>query len=207
MDIPSFLIISRQTGEKIEDVAISYEKCIPKYVGSAEKGTVQGIYGNVRPAVKSGNYTILNESSSDTIYKLMPDLSLIPVMTREPSIQGMEIPVFLSINMETDRSYFMTSVKRDEKLSYVPLIYDKQTGEIAEQSFYNMDDLSKKRITIGSSANEALVAMSDKQAYMSISAFQLKEAYENGKQTGRLKEIASKLKEDDNPVSMFVKFK
>jgi hypothetical protein len=207
VNIPSFFVVSKHSGEKIEDISIPCEKCIEKYVGSPEEGTVQGIYSNVRPAVKTGGYTILNESSSDTIYKLTPDLSLIPIMARKPAIQNMKIPVFLNINMETDRYYFMTSVKKEEKLPYTPLIYDKQTGEIAEQNFYNTDDLSKKKIVVGAAANEEFVAIDDKRAYLSIPAFRLKEAYDNGTLTGRLKEIASKLKEDDNLVLMLITFK
>jgi hypothetical protein len=207
MDIPSFLVISKQSGKKIKDISIPYEKCIVRYVGSPEKGTVQGIYGHLRPMVKSGNDIILNEASSDTIYKLLPDLSLVPVMARKPSIQKMKIPVFLSINMETARYYFMTSVKKEEALPYTPLMYDKQTKEIREQNFYNADDLSKKKLVIGSAANEEFIALDDSTAYLSIPAFQLKEAYENGELKGRLKEIAAKLKEDDNPVLMLIKLK
>jgi hypothetical protein len=207
MDIPSFLVVSKQSGEKIEDISISYEKCIVKYIGDPEKGTVEGIYGNIIPAVKSENCIILNESSSDTIYKLLPDFSLIPMMARKPSIQKMEIPVFFSINMETTRYYFMTSVRKEEKLPYIPLMYDKQKKEITEQNFYNADDLSKKKTVIGAAANEELIAIDNQFAYLSIPAFQLTEAYENGKLTGKLKEVASKLKEDDNPVLMLIKFK
>jgi hypothetical protein len=207
MNMPSFLIVSKQSGEKVEDISISYEKCIEKYVGSPEKGAVQSIYRNIRPTVKTGSYTILNESSSDTIYKLMPDLSLIPLMARKPSIRNMKIPVFLNINMETSRYYFMTSVKKEEKLPYVPLMYDKQTGEITEQNFYNADDLSKKKVVIGASANEEFIAIDDKHAYLSVPAFQLKKAYDNETLTGKLKKIASNLKEDDNPVLILIKFK
>ena len=41
----------------------------------------------------------------------------------------------------------------------------------------------------------------------SIRASSLVEAYEKGKLSGKLKEIASKLKEDDNPVLMIIKLR
>jgi hypothetical protein len=199
-----FIIISKQTGEKIKDIFIPYEKFIINYAG-VEEGFMISIG---TPVIKNGNYFSLSETSSDTIYKLAPDLSLSPVITRKPSIQKMEIPVFLSADIETSRYHFLTGIKRElNKVTYsfptIALLYDKQTGEISEQNFYNEDDLTKKRFSFGKDIHW----IDNNQYYSSLPAYLLREAYEQGKLNGKLKEIASKVGEDDNPVLMIIKFK
>jgi hypothetical protein len=96
----------------------------------------------------------------------------------------------------------------------IPLVYDKQTGEINEQNFYNKDDLSKKPVNIGGTPkrrtgiNFGNVRVIDhNRYYLSIPAPILRSALEAGELQGELKEIASKITEDDNPVLMLVKFK
>ena len=45
------------------------------------------------------------------------------------------------------------------------------------------------------------------ESYQKIEADELFEAYEKGQLKGKLKEIAAKLKEEDNPVIMLIKHK
>jgi hypothetical protein len=207
-DVTSFLLISKQTGEKIKDISIPFDKLIDNYLSSADRGSITNIYTVIKSAVSNGNHSILNESSSDTIYLLEANLSLNPIITRTPSIQQMEIPIFLGVNTETDRYFFMTKVKKGEFPNFqsVPLVYDKHTGEIQEPNFYNSDDLSKKPIHF-SGATDNIRAIDHNRYYLSLPAYQLKEAYENNELQGELKKIASKITEDDNPVLMLVKFK
>jgi hypothetical protein len=83
---------------------------------------------------------------------------------------------------------------------------NKQTGEITEQNFYNKDDLAKKSIYFGLRP-ENIKHADNNTYYALLQAYQLKDSYEQGELQGKLKEFASKLTEDDNPVLMLVKFK
>jgi hypothetical protein len=144
--------------------------------------------------------------TTDTLYKLTPDFTLEPIVTRLPSIRKMA-STWGVIDAETPNYRFMTLGKEgDSEFSTVSLVFDKRKGEISEQNFYNVDDLSKKTIAFGHLL-ENIRAIDNNRYYLSIPADQLKEAYENGELTGKLKEIASKITEDDNPVLMVVKFK
>jgi hypothetical protein len=205
-NITAYLLVSKQTGEKIKDIYIPFDKLIKNYSLSSDHRYGTSVYTVIKGVVKNKNYFILNDTSSDTIYQLAPDFSLTPIMTRIPSIQQMEIPIFLGVNMETERYLFMTKAKLEEypSIPCVQLVYDKHTGEIREQNFYNGDDLTKKQIDFGVESRN-IRAIDNNRYYLSIPADQLKEAYENSELTGKLKEIASKITEDDNPVLMVVK--
>ena len=79
---------------------------------------------------------ILTQSSSDTVYRFLPDYSTIPFMVRKPSIQSMSPEVFLFPRMITDRYYFMSIVKKEydfasaKEYPTTNLVYDSQERKI-----------------------------------------------------------------------------
>ncbi|MDR3220340.1 MAG: 6-bladed beta-propeller [Dysgonamonadaceae bacterium] len=210
--MPSFILVSKQTGEKLKGVPIPYEKWIDGFI-LIDEGSVCSSTIFMYPAVKNGNGFLLNEISADTIFRLQPDFSTIPVMTRKPSVQKMNPPYFLVSVAETPHYHFMTSVKKgDGKSDIFPsrsLMYDKQTGEISEQNFYNADISNKENLIFGKGdfdVTNNLHPIGANRFYIVYDAFRLKEMNENGELTGQLKEIAAKIDADDNPVVMVVQF-
>jgi len=117
--------------------------------------------------------------------------------------------VFLFVSFLTDRYYFMETVKKEydfwkrEGFPCKDLVYDKQDKAIFEYTVYN-DDYSDK-----TPVNVKIEPLSDEVAFwQKLESFELVEAYKNGKlKDGKLKEIASKLDPEDNPVIMLVKHK
>ena len=125
-------------------------------------------------------------------------------MVRTPSIQSMELEIFLFPLMFTERYYFMESWRKEwgdnQKTN---LMYDRQEKSISTITIINDDFLTKRHVDI------KFAAMSHEIAFwQSLEAYELVEAYKKGElKDGKLKEIAAKLSDEDNPVIMLVKYR
>ena len=211
-DRPSFVIISKQDGSIVNDIQIPFKQKITTTVMS--KFTIgDGDSRIIKPLSYPSinlyqNDFILTEPSSDTIFRLSPNYSMIPFMVRVPSVQSMETEIFLFTGILTDRYYFIQTVKKEIEFAtlQVPrtnLMYDKQENSIYEYTVYNGDFSTKKPVNMSSTTLSAEIAFCQK-----IEAYELVEAYKNGDlKDGKLKDIASKLDEEDNPIIMLVKHK
>jgi hypothetical protein len=174
----------------------------------SEKETPSVMYSTNHSIIPYHDNWILVESSSDTVYKYLPDNHLIPLIARTPSIQSMNNnEVFLFVDILTDRYCFMETVKNEfdfEKNRGFPitnLMYDKQEKKIYEYTIFN-DDISRPIDKMYRTGGIDEIA-----CWRKIEAFFLVESYKKGQLKGELKEIAAKLNEDDNPVIMLVKHK
>jgi hypothetical protein len=160
--------------------------------------------------VKTGNGWILNEVSSDTVYLLSKDFSFTPVMAQTPSVQSMgEHPQYLSFLMDSYHYQFMFIQKKEydrKTQSGFPttaVMYDKKTGRVFEQNFYDANRADKVFDFWLNGTNQ--MAESN-QYFEEYSTHRLKKYLESGQLTGRLKEIAEQIDEDDNPMLMIVTF-
>jgi len=108
----------------------------------------------------------------------------------------------------------MEIVKKDfdpvtKTMSSTDLLYDRQKNALFEYEVYNIDYAEKKCISF-SPLNTTIGPrpLNDEIAsWQVLEAYQLVDDYEKGQLKGRLKEIASKLDEEDNPVIMLIKYK
>lgn len=121
----------------------------------------------------------------------------------------MEPEVFLYMGTCTDRYYFMQTVKnvfnfeKGNGFYTDELMYDKEEKAIFQAAVYN-DDYAEKRAV----AMTAKSVNREIEKVTSLDASRLVEIYNKGQlKDGKLKEIASKLGEEDNPVIMLVKQK
>lgn len=145
---------------------------------------------------------------SDTIYTVSENLELHPFLVREPSVLEMDPEVFLFPTLITPRYYFMDVVTKEfdfnKNKGYpeVHLVYDTKADALFECTVYNSDytTMQEAKMNYVPLNNEVV-------ACHVIPAHELVEDYEKGHLTGRLKEIASKLNEESNPVLMFYKQK
>ena len=199
----SFYLISKQDGKIDQEIEIPYKKGKYPWLMDGSTGAMRGsIYF---PMIKYNDNWILISSSSDTVFRYLPDYSLVPFIVRTPSIQSMDPETFLFPSILTDRYYFMESIQKDYNLatSGFPsknLMYDKQEKTIYEYTVYN-DDFTDRTVNMSSRCmNDEIIAF-----YERLEAFQLVEAYKKGQLKGRLKDIAATLDEEDNPVIMLVK--
>jgi hypothetical protein len=201
-----FFIISKQDGIVDREIEIPFKKGKYPWLLNESTGAMRG--GIYFPMVRYNANWILIASSSDTVYSYLPDHSMVPFILRTPSIQSMDPEIFLFPSILTERYYFMESIHKDynSNTSGFPrknLMYDKHSKTIYEYIVYN-DDFTDRTAGIYSNRcmNDEIIAF-----YERLEAFQLVEAYKKGQLKGKLKEIAAKLNEEDNPVIMLVKHK
>lgn len=204
-----FLIISKQDGSLTKEIEIPYKEKIASAVFTDDGRSMMPIRN--RTLVPHGNNSwMLMENSSDTIYRLLSDYSLIPIIARTPSIQSMSPRVFLYPAVLTDRYCFMQTVKAEwdwvnntghERIN---LIYDRQENTLFEYVMYNADITNKQP---GHLVSEITFGNDEIALVQKLDAHELVEYYEKGELKGELKEIAAELNEDSNPVIMLIKYK
>jgi flagellar assembly factor FliW len=154
---------------------------------------------------------LLTELSSDTIYHLSDDYQLSPYIARTPTIQSMEKPIFLLLNTITNRYLFMDMVVREADFENLtafprtPIVYDKEEKQVYQCVLVNDDYPNLKQGGIDENRN--FKSRENATTVIMFQVYELIEAYQKGELKGKLKEVASKLTDDDNPVLMVAKFK
>lgn len=201
-----FFLLSKQDGSR-KDIEIPFEKKISTVIVKQVGDQVYGNGPRNSLIVPFQNNWILTEPSTDTVYMNQPDNSIHPFMVRTPSVHTMEPEVFLFPGVLTNRYYFMQTVKKEydfeaqKGLPTTDLMYDRQGKTIYKYTVYNNDFSERAEDMSLRSINNEIALVQTLQAH------ELVEAYEKGKLKGKLKEIAAKLNEEDNPVIMLVKHK
>ena len=198
-------VISKQNGSIVKTIEIPYKEVKSTILSrTLDNGMIAATVYNYRSIIPNQNSFILTESSSDTIYRFLPDYSIIPFMARTPSIQSMEPEVFLLPLMFTERYYFMECWRKEwGNNPKINLMYDKQEKSTYTITIINGDFSTKRYVEIKFAAINNEIAF-----WQTLEAYELVEAYKKGEiKDGKLKEIASKLNEEDNPVIMLVKYK
>ncbi len=207
----SCLILSKSNGQRTGTVNILYkEKQSLAFTMEREDGAFGTMLTIVFPLIHKGADMIVNEISSDTIFRFTKDYNLIPLLTRTPSVLETTPFIALMVTLETTHYLFMQTIRKewDKKMNTAfPrtfLMADKRTGEIGEYVLFN-DDYPGVPIVFDGLANA--VFSNENQSFVPLRASRLREAFEKGGLKNELKEIAANLKEDDNDVVMFLKFK
>lgn len=209
--MPYFSVISKEDGKILKKIDLpfasdrKYDLSVVKKNGE-ESFTYTAMH---LPIIRNNDGYLLNELSSDTIYKFSANMTLSPFMARTPSISTMSTPVFLESGVETTRYIFMTKIavnEQDERNMFPSTnwVYDKESGTLCEYTMTN-EDYPEEKILL-----ESHIVNCDIQPGWGISRFnadKLIEAYHEDKLVGKLKEVASTLQEEDNDVLMVMRFK
>jgi hypothetical protein len=199
------IILSKLNGSITREIFIPFKTINTPVVIEGDR-YVAGYFYQIRP---SHGKWILMETSSDTLYNYAPDGTLNPFIARTPSAYTMEPEVFLFMGIHTDRYYFMQTVKNEfdyEKGNgfYTgELMYDKEENALYKATVYNGDYVEKRTVAMTARSFNGEI-----EDATSLGAFRLVEDYKKGQlKEGQLKEIASRLDEEDNPVIMLVRHK
>jgi len=195
---------SKSTGEILETFTFGSD---PKF-GLTFKKNDMWYNAGVNKFIKDKDGYILAAFASDTTWLLTSDAGLEPIGVRKPSISTMEIPIFLLPGKNTSNYYFMYTIEKSETYPLEMYMLDKKDNQI-----YWMETMLKNRdyidyevhLDISGPISEADIPTD--LSIISMGAEGLIKAYNEGKLSGELKEIAANLKEDDNPVLMIMKFK
>jgi hypothetical protein len=203
-----FLVVSKQDGSITREIEIPYKESISSAV-FLEGRAVMPIRNRMLVPHRDNSFMLM-ENSSDTIYRLMSDYSMIPLIVRTPSIQSMRPGVFLYPAALTDRYCFMQTVKAEWDWetntghTRVDLVYDREEKALFECVVYNADYTNKQPILMTS---EITFGDNEIALVQKLEAYELVEAYGKGQLKGKLKEIAANLDEESNPVLMLIKYK
>lgn len=207
-----FLLVSRLDGSII-DIPIPYDRKISSVIWSRD-GKQTRIPRNKELVPYFGNW-LLMESSSDTIYQIDENRKLNPWIVRKPSVQK-DATYFLFPAVYSGRYQFMQKVKMEHDFQKgsdfqrTDLIYDNKKNAIYEAVVYNNDYMQKERVSLTYDLSVLQIFNNEDIAFTRIlQAPDLVEAYKDGKlrEGSRLKEIAAKLDDEDNPVIMIGKYK
>jgi hypothetical protein len=202
----AFVLISKQDGSITREIKIPFkEKKLLQLSSEAANVTVGP--GPYRSIIPFNGAWLLSEFSSDTLYTFMPDYSLRPFLVRTPSIQSMDPGVFLLFRLFSDRYIFMETIKNvydfdtNRGFPRTFFMYDRQEKAFGGYTIYNGDYSTKKELYM----NALRPVSHEIESWQALEAHRLVEDYEKGQLKGRLKEIATELDEDSNPVIMLVK--
>jgi len=206
---PCHIIVSKKDGSITREIQIPFKEINDAVIRTEVNGEMVTITVAFTQIIRYKGNFVLVEASSDTIYNYLSDGSLNPFIVRTPSMHSTDPEILFYPNILTDRYYFMKSLKKVANKNFtVPygndLVYDKQEKAIFENSVFNDDFSNKKRVNLSN-----MTSLNDEIAtWQVLEAYQLVEAYEKGQlKDGKLKEIASKLDAEDNPVIMLIKNK
>lgn len=199
------VIISKQDGSITREIFIPFKTINTPIAVDGDQFVASYSY-QIR--LSHGEWTLI-ETSSDTLYNYAPDGTLSPFIARTPSTHTMDPEVFLYMGICTDRYYFMQTVKnvfnfeKGNGFYTDELVYDKEEKALFQVAVYNGDYAEKRPVAM------TAAPVNREIEYVTIlDAFRLVEIYEKGQlKDGQLKEIASRLDEDDNPVIMLIKQK
>lgn len=199
------IIISKQDGSIAREIFIPFKTINTPIVVDGDRFIASYSYP-IR--LSHGKYTLM-DTSADTLYNYAADGTLTPFIVRIPSTNTMKPEIFLYMGICTDRYYFMETVKnvfnfeKGNGFYTDELMYDKKEKAIYQVTVYNNDYVEKRPVAMTAKSINREV-----ESATNLNASSLIEVYKNGKlKDGQLKEIVSKLNEEDNPVIMVVKQK
>ena len=203
-----FSIISKKDGSVVNEIRIPLKKQIKEYVELKEEKAAINLHSIFQPVFPFHESWILTDISSDTIYRLLSDYSMIPFISRTPSIHSMNPEVFLFPFILTDR-YYLLQAQKNTTPEMIPglfprtkLAYDRLEKKVYEYAIYNNDYATKKEVDFRFVFRNPEIVY-----YEKIEAYELVEANEKGELKGKLKEVTDGLNEDPNPVIMLIKRK
>lgn len=210
-----YLILSREDGRLLEKIHIPYEEKKSLIILRRDlNGKLTGNWGirnTLMPPYQDG--WLLIEPSADTIYTYSASRGLMPLIVRTPPVNEMDPEVFLFPTIFTDRYVFMQAVERsfnfgiDKDVPRTNLIYDKTEQTAYEGEVINRD-FEGTPVNLWFAHRVIMEFNDDEIAFATrLEAPDLVEALNDGKLRGPLKEIASDLDEEDNPVILIAKYK
>ena len=176
------------------------------YIKETDKFASIGV--SISPVANIGGELIISDFALDTVYAYR-DERLVPIARKVNWMKKSGVPWLVTLDAITDKYYLWHAIEKDTKKMVWPdktFLQDRYTGECTQIKLADKNITDKKyRFRHRASANLFCPPKGCIMQY--YPAYRLIELYKEGKLQGELKEIASKLGEDDNPVLMLAKFK
>lgn len=198
----SFMLISKQDGHIAKEIYIPFKEKKSIVTRFTDEGGMTYAFqpNNFYPIVPYMDDYVLLEASADTLYRYSSTSTVEPFIVRTPSIQTMNPEGFLFPLMLTERYCFMETFVKGS--GYQDVVYDKHEKACFQYQVHNNDYTKDEEVSF-----KYRPLSREIPSCQSLDAQKLVTDYQKGCLKGRLKEIASKLDEDDNPVIMLIKHK
>lgn len=211
IDLNDYVLISKKNGE-IDFPVKTVRKTVPTSFIMRSDGESINVKIPLGTIIKDGDDFLISDVSSDTVFLLKKDRRLMPFLVRKPTVSNTKRPILLEVSFKTDKYVFLKKTVYDLESKDMngfikngtTLGMDLDKNEIFEPYFFNKDFPNCKSFNkIQSfSPKDAGKKMGAKPIY----AYILVEALKKGELSGQLKQIATTLHEDDNPVLMILRF-
>lgn len=205
IDKQPYLLISKEDG-RITPLGLTFQERVLSVMLAHEPDGGMIFYEMPLASImKNGHEFLIADYGIDTIYRL-EGTTLTPCFLKSPShTWKKEIPIMGWVTFKTDRYTFFCFMDLLLNGQFSKqLVYDQQTGEIFEYKLMNRDYQPAERFFFDFLHERDLPS-----GYVRFKLLptELKNDYQVGKLSGKLKEITATLDEDANPVLMLVKFR
>ena len=201
-----FFLFSKKDG-KITRIPLTIQNRIGQSMYIEREGKKMVVtMNNIAPMVKNGDEVVLSDMGSDVVY-LYKKGKVTPLLKRNPGTMDFNPRSAMGVVMKLGDIVWLREVKKEVKgprPDINMLTYDVATGEVNNLVLW--DDVNFTNPYSVQSRNER-----QELPYNCTAAnFQpdyLKKLNEQGGLTGRLKELAEEMLEDDNPLLILYKLK
>lgn len=209
-----FYLISKQTG-LIKDINLYCPKKIEMSKREVkENGEFRSVTANAAYAIKNDSGMILNDYSSDTIFHLSKEMEIKPMFIRIPSIHNMKSPIFLTGFIETSRYLFFSTEefassfnKESKEKGYM---LDKDSHTFYQVDVTNRDYKGQDLIVSPIKMTSLVKSECSSDPHVGVRALpieKLREALDNNKLGGDLKELVRSSSDDDQFILMILRFR
>lgn len=205
-DCPYFLM-SKKDGT-ISRLPITIKNRIGNMIYTKDTPEMTSTYSmTASPMVSNGTEFILSDLAGDTVY-LFKNKKITPLFVRTPKSAETDPRVMFYCDSKVGNYLFMSAIpkrmyKDSERIKAKTFVFDLSTGEIyGSLEIMNADTSNKRPFMI----DNCDVQLPENCTLECHDSERLLKAYKESKLTGKLKEIASKMTEDDNPVFALSKF-
>lgn len=201
-----FFLFSKKDG-KITRIPLTIQNRIGQSMHIEREGKKMVVtMNNIAPMVKNGDEVVLSDMGSNVVY-LYKKGKVTPLLKRNPGTMDFNPRSAMGVVMKLGDIVWLREVKKEVKgprPDINMLTYDVATGEVNNLVLW--DDVNFTNPYSVQSRNER-----QELPYNCTAAnFQpdyLKKLNEQGRLTGRLKELAEEMLEDDNPLLILYKLK
>ena len=215
VDLTPYYLIDKQTGEFIPlplTVKNRISRIVHKEIKDISENVAQPIVEKtlINPMLANGSDILIADFGLDTLYSYKND-RLTPIAVQYPSAHSTNPPVVIAPFFYTDQFLIFKPVemKYDSKYALQPLddaplmMWNRKTNEIYRIQLYDSNRPNRKL----KNTMEGMQLENPNQIFIAHYADKLCTDNEEGKLKGKLKEVASKLTEEDCHVVAICKLK
>ena len=199
-----FTFISKVDGRVVDSIMLPKGNYLERYASSGD----YIFYAPSYWIVKHHNGYILTDYSIDTVYLFSHDKKLSPILERKPHIQSMDPIIYLNSFVEAGNYEFVSAItvksENGQRLPRKYLMRDKKSGTVYRQNI-TFKDYIGKQVYISPETIEN--TQDDKLGLIILDMFELKEANNEKKISGILKDLVESSDDEDNSIFMLLHFK